>query len=72
LRKVADAGNPDGMYRLGWVYRTSNNWAVTQDYLKARWWFHKAAEAGNESAMFRLGEMYEVGLSVAQDYTQGR
>ncbi|WP_374133880.1 tetratricopeptide repeat protein [Candidatus Endomicrobiellum pyrsonymphae] len=40
------------------------------DYTEAFNWFEKAADQGLAGAQYNLGRMYNLGLGVAQDYTE--
>lgn len=67
-RKAAEAGNAEGMDKLGWMYK--HGWGVALDYQQAVGWYRKAAEAANPWGMFHLGGMYENGDGVGKDYQQ--
>lgn len=41
---------------------------VTQDYIKANYWFLKAAEGGSSEGQYELGMAYAKGLGVHQNY----
>jgi TonB family protein len=47
-RKLADAGDADGMYYVGWDYE--NGIGVAKDLDQAVTWYRKAAAAGSEKA----------------------
>jgi TonB family protein len=44
-----------------------NGRGVSQDYVKAAEWFHKAADQGNSDAMSNIGWLYQYGLGVDKD-----
>jgi len=62
LKKKADAGDANAMFKLGYTYRngTSGKWDFTNafKYLKG------AADKGDARAMFQLGFMFEQGEGV--------
>jgi uncharacterized protein len=65
-RPLADAGNANAQFRLGYMYHDGQG--VPQDYEAAAAWYRRAAEQGNQFAQFNLGVMYEIGQGVPQDY----
>jgi len=64
LRREADAGNIDAMFRLGNVVAQQGN-----DVEAARW-FRSASERGHVKATNALGFMYEKGRGVPQNFEQ--
>ena len=56
-RRVAEMGDPKGMYKLGVCYVLGRG-GLTKDETKAVEWYRKAAEAGNAAAMYSLGNCY--------------
>ena len=52
FQRAADAGNPDGMYHVGWCIE--NRHGVEDPAVE---WYEKAAQAGQEDAIRRLGEL---------------
>ena len=56
-RRVAEMGDPKGMYKLGVCYARGEG-GITEDEAKAVEWYRKAAEAGNAAAMYSLGNCY--------------
>lgn len=67
-RKVADAGNSDGFFKLGWFF--ANGYGVNQDYSEAYQWYKKAAEMGDVWAMNNIGTLYHNGMGVPRDYLE--
>jgi TPR repeat protein len=67
-REAADAGDPEGMYRLGRMYYEGRG--VAKDAQEAVKWFRKAADAGNGWGMFFLGVCYHNGDGVTKDDQQ--
>jgi TPR repeat protein len=65
VRKAADANDADGMFNVGWLYRTGSG--VPKDDAQALAWYQKAAEAGNVFAMWHVGNMTEKGIGTAAD-----
>jgi hypothetical protein len=70
LRKAADLGDAEAMYKLGQLYDRGNG--VNQDYAQARQWYQKAAKTGSAKAMNNLGWQYQYAHGVNQDYAQAR
>ena len=68
LRVLAEQGNAQAQYRLGFLYRHGQG--VPQDNGEAFHWYRKAADQGNAAAEYGVGYMYSKGLSVPQDYTE--
>lgn len=56
-RRGAEAGDPQGMYKLGVCY-DSGEGGLTEDDAKAVELYQKAAEAGNARAMYNLAQAY--------------
>jgi uncharacterized protein len=65
-RPLADAGNANAQFRLGYMYHDGQG--VPQDYEAAAAWYRKAAEQGNKWAQYLLGLMYGIGQGVPQDH----
>ena len=59
-RRVAEMGDPKGMYKLGVCYEDGKG-GITKDEAKAMEWYQKAAEAGDAAAMCKLGVCYACG-----------
>ena len=59
-RRGAEAGDPEGMYKLGVCYECGEG-GLTKDEAKAVEWYQKAAEAGSVRAMCSLGFCYDCG-----------
>ena len=68
LRPLAEEGNADAQFNLGFMYYTGKG--VEQDYDKAVKWYRRAAEQGYADAQFNLGWMYHLGKGVKQDYAE--
>src|SRR5262249_33205656 len=58
-RPLADAGNSDAQFRLGFLYHQGQG--VPQDHAAAAAWYRKAAEQGNKWAQYLLGVLYGIG-----------
>lgn len=69
-RRVADAGNPDGFFKLGWFY--DNGCGVSQDYSTAHQWYKRAADMGNKAAMHNIGVLYFNGTGVNKNIVKGK
>ena len=61
-RRGAEAGDPQGMYKLGVCYALGRG-GITKDEDKAVEWYQKAAKAGDADAMGELGYSYNFGLN---------
>lgn len=59
-RRGAEAGDPQGMYKLGVCYNFGEG-GLTEDDAKAVELYQKVAEGGTATAMFNLGFFYEYG-----------
>jgi hypothetical protein len=68
-RSLANQGNSDAQYQLGWMYHQGQG--VAKDYNEASKWWHLAADQGNSYVQFNLGNMYIKGEGVTQDYQVG-
>jgi hypothetical protein len=64
-RPLAEQGNADAAYHLGWLYANGNGLKV--DLKTAVQWWEKAAAQGHMDAMFALGMAYTTGEGVDQD-----
>jgi TPR repeat protein len=64
-RPLAEQGNADAAYHLGWLYANGNGLRV--DVKSAIQWWSKAAEQGHMDAMFALGMAYTTGEGIEQD-----
>ena len=62
LKRAADNGDAESMYRIGEYYRTSSLLAG-----QAIEWYQKAADEGYGDAMFRLAQKYLTGDGVDKD-----
>ncbi len=65
-KKIAELGNSDGQWRLGYCYELGQG--VAKDYGKAVEWYRKSAEQGSSVGQRRLGACYEFGQGVDKDY----
>lgn len=68
LRPLADAGQADAEYELGFMYYAGAG--VAQDYVAAAKWYGLAADQGFAQAQHDLGIMYLDGQGVPQDYVR--
>jgi hypothetical protein len=73
---LAEQGNPDAMYEIGYAYRYGEG-GINKDRAKSDEWFNKAfnsfikeAEQGNLNAVHKLGKMYEYGYYVEEDISK--
>lgn len=68
LRMAAEAGSPEGQWRLGSAYRYSGAGAEP-DRAEAHRWFRRAAAAGHPRAALRLyRDLYSDGVATAASY----
>jgi len=65
FRSLADQGNPDGQYFLGFMYH--NGFGVKRDQTEALNWFQKAAHQGDARAQYYVGIMYAAGQGAPKD-----
>src|SRR5262245_57293994 len=66
FRELADQGNPDGQYFLGFLYH--NGFGVKANQAEALKWFEKAAEQGDGRSQYYAGIIYATGKGgVAKD-----
>ena len=56
------------MYFVGSLHY--NGQGITQDYVEALKWYHKAADAGEVRAMYVIGFQHDSGKGVTQDYVE--
>ena len=68
LRPLAERGDAEAQYRLGWMYEFGKG--VAADMAQALVWFRKAAAQGNALAQVELGVLYATGEGVVQDDAQ--
>ena len=68
LQISAEEGNTDAQLTLGRMFYKGDG--VTQDYIEAAKWYHRAAERGLADAQYNLGRMYYNGEGVMQDYKE--
>lgn len=59
MRPLADAGDADAQYNIGWMYLNGYGLRVN-DSLALEWW-KKASEQGNADASFSIGMLYSLG-----------
>ncbi|NOQ89629.1 MAG: hypothetical protein GQ549_01645 [Gammaproteobacteria bacterium] len=59
MRPLADDGDPDAQYNIGWMYLNGYGLRVN-DSLALEWW-EKASEQGNADASFSIGMLYSLG-----------
>ncbi len=66
-RPLAEQGDADAQYALGWMYH--NGYGLVADDKIAKAWWEKAAAQGHTDAMFSLGTLYSLGSeTIARDY----
>ena len=65
-KKVANKGNAEAMYQVGYMYKSGKGVAI--DKTEAMNWYTKAADKDNLNAMCGIAYMYEDGIN--KDYTQ--
>lgn len=68
IKHAAENGNIKAQSALGLMYYNGDH--VTQDPVKARYWYEKAAHAGDANAQGLLAMMYFTGDTVNRDYQQ--
>ncbi len=59
MRPLADAGDADSQYNIGWMYFNGYGLRVN-DGLALQWWL-KASEQGHSDASFSIGMLYSLG-----------
>lgn len=64
-KPLAERGNADAQYNLGWLYANGNGMNV--DPVKAVGWWNAAAEQGHADAEFALGLTYTTGEGIRKD-----
>lgn len=67
-RPLAEQGDADAAYHLGWLYANGNGLRV--DVKTAIRWWREAAERGHMDAMFALGMAYTTGEDIEQDESE--
>jgi TPR repeat protein len=65
FRTLADQGNMEGQYFLGFMYH--NGFGIKRDQAEAIKWFQKAAQQGDARAQYYVGIMYGAGHGAAKD-----
>jgi TPR repeat protein len=74
LKKLAEAGNPEGMYYLGMLYQFGKGTA--EDPRQAYLWYRRAAEAGYPDGMYMTGwcleNQYGVGDEALEWYRRAQ
>lgn len=58
-KDLAEKGNPDAQYHIGWMY--ANGYGVGVDLPLAMSWWEKAAASEHAASQFSLGMMYMTG-----------
>ena len=69
LRRLAEGGNADIMYRLGRIYALGIG--VSRDEVEAVRWYRRGAAASNAAAMAGLGQMLIEGRGTGKDPEEG-
>jgi TPR repeat protein len=64
LQPLADRGNPEAQFRLGWMYR--EGLGLPQSDIEMVRWYQKAAKSGHAAAQYWLGSAYAVGHGVRE------
>ena len=59
MRPLADYGDPDAQYNIGWMYLNGYGLRIN-DNLALEWW-KKAAAQGHTDASFSIGMLYSLG-----------
>jgi len=59
MRPLADQGDADAQYNIGWMYLNGYGLRVN-DSLALQWW-NKASEQGHTDASFSIGMLYSLG-----------
>lgn len=59
MRPLAEAGDADAQYNIGWMYLNGYGLRVN-DSLALEWW-RKASEQGHSDASFSIGMLYSLG-----------
>ena len=67
-KKLAEAGNRQGMLNLGNMHAAGL--AVAKDQAQALYWYQQAANAGDAIGMYEVGRAHELGLGTPLDATQ--
>ena len=62
----ARAGDPFAQFVVGKIFDYGNG-GVTQDQVKAVWWYRQAAEQGYPGAQFNMGNCYQLGEGVKEN-----
>jgi|GEM_PF-2578193 len=71
FKKAAQAGDPEGMYRLAAWYDGINDAAsAAKNMVLALEWYKKAAALGNGAALYQMGVFYLEGVRVPKDPAQ--
>ena len=65
FQALADQGNMDGQYFLGFFYH--NGFGVKPNQVEAIKWFQKAAEQGDPRSQYYVGIIYATGKGVPKD-----
>lgn len=59
MRPLAEEGDPDAQYNIGWMYHNGYGLRVN-DNLALQWW-ERAASQGNTDASFAIGMLFSLG-----------
>jgi TPR repeat protein len=65
IKSLANEGNGEAMFLLAIAY--NEGLAISQNHVKAVYWYQNAAEKGHATAMTNLGYMYQEGEGVLKD-----
>ena len=65
FQALADQGNMDGQYFLGFFYH--NGFGVKTNQVEAIKWFQKAADQGDPRSQYYVGIIYATGKGVPKD-----
>lgn len=68
LRPVAESGNPEAQFRVGWMYR--EGFGVDRSDIEMVRWLKKAAKGGHAVAQHHLAFAYQVGVGVRENPEQ--
>lgn len=67
-KKLAEAGNRQGMLNLGNMHAAGL--AVPQDHTQALHWYQRAADSGDSIGLYEVGRAHELGLGTPKDASQ--
>jgi TPR repeat protein len=66
LRPIAESGNANAQYQLGFRYYLGDSGA--QDYTAAATWYQKAADQGHVEAAYKLSKLFASGTGIDQNF----